>query len=141
MNNDEPRVTGIGGIFFKSQDPDKTKSWYRDNLGLDTDQWGTNFEWFQENNASKKGFTQWSPSNNTAKHFEPSKKEYMINYRVVHIEKLVDRLRNNGVEILDDIVSYPYGKFVHVMDEDGNKIELWEPNDTEYDKIVEGRTK
>jgi catechol 2,3-dioxygenase-like lactoylglutathione lyase family enzyme len=62
MDKDEPRVTGVGGIFFKTENPNKTKEWYQDNLGLNTDKWGTNFEWHQGRDASKKGFTQWSPS-------------------------------------------------------------------------------
>ncbi len=141
MENDEPRITGVGGIFFKTEDPDKIKEWYKNNLGLNTDQWGTNFEWYQGSDSSKKGFTQWSPFNEESQHFAPSSKDFMINYRVVYLEKLVDKLKNNGVTILDSIESFEYGKFVHIMDNDGNKIELWEPNDAEYEKLVEGSTK
>lgn len=141
MSKDKPRVTGVGGIFFKSEDPNELKSWYEKNLGLNTDQWGTNFVWFQGNDATKKGFTQWSPASKQSKQFEPSKKDFMINYRVVHLEKLLAQLQENGVTILDSIETFEYGKFVHILDLEGNKIELWEPNDTEYDKIVEGRTK
>lgn len=141
MDKDEPRVTGIGGIFFKTKNPDKTKEWYQHNLGLNTDKWGTNFEWYQGSDATKKGFTQWSPSSITTKHFEPSTKDFMINYRVVNLEKLLEKLRLNGVTILDSITTYEYGKFAHIIDNDGNKIELWEPNDVEYEKLVDGRTK
>lgn len=141
MSDDKPRVTGIGGIFFKSEDPDEMKAWYKKNLGLDTDPWGTNFEWFQGGDSSKKGFTQWSPFGEETTHFEPSKKEFMINYRVVHIEKLLEQLKQNGVTVLKEIESFDYGKFAHIMDNEGNKIELWEPNDIEYDKLVQGRTK
>ena len=141
MTDDKPRVTGVGGIFFKSEDPDKIKAWYQENLGLDTDNWGTNFEWFQGRDPSKKGFTQWSPSSKKSKHFEPSKKDFMINYRVVHLEQLLDELRQKGVTILDSVEVFEYGKFVHILDNEGNKIELWEPNDVEYEKLVEGRTK
>lgn len=141
MEEDKPRVTGVGGIFFKSAKPDDMKSWYKQNLGLETDQWGTNFEWFQGADSTKKGYTQWSPFNKESTHFEPSTKDYMINYRVVHIEKLVEQMRKNGVTILDEIESFDYGKFVHILDNEGNKIELWEPNDIEYEKLVVGRTK
>ena len=141
MSDDKPRVTGVGGIFFKSEHPDEMKDWYKQNLGLETDQWGTNFEWFQGSDSTKKGFTQWSLSSNKSTFFEPSKKDFMINYRVVHIEKLVEQMKANGVTILDEIESFEYGKFVHILDREGNKIELWEPNDVEYEKIVEGRTK
>lgn len=65
----------------------------------------------------------------------------MINYRVVGLEKLLERLKANGVTILDEIETFEYGKFVHTLDNEGTKIELWEPNDEAYDKIVEGRTK
>jgi predicted enzyme related to lactoylglutathione lyase len=135
------KVTGIGGVFFKCRDPQKIKDWYKTHLGLDTDQYGTNFEWRQGTDSSKKGFTQWSPFSETSKYFEPSKKEFMINYRVENIEALVEELRKEGVTITDNIEVFEYGKFVHILDPEGNKIELWEPNDIEYDKIVEGRTK
>ena len=141
MNNDKPRVTSVGGIFFKSENPDEMKDWYKENLGLDTDQWGTNFEWFQGSDSTKKGFTQWSPFEDKTDYFEPSKKEFMINYRVVHIEKLLEQLKQNGVTILDEIEAFEYGKFVHILDKEGNKIELWEPNDIEFEKLVQGRTK
>ena len=135
------KVTGIGGIFFKSKDPNQMKEWYKTNLGLDTDQYGTNFEWHQGADSSKKGFTQWSPFTESTKYFEPSTKEFMINYRVENSESLVKDLVKNGVTITDKIESFEYGKFVHILDIEGNKIELWEPNDVEYDKIVGGRTK
>ena len=135
------KVTGIGGIFFKCKNPEKMKEWYSTHLGLQTDQWGTNFEWRQSDDSTKKGFTQWSPFAKSTKHFEPSTKEFMINYRVDNLEVLVTNLKKEGIAILDSIETVEYGKFVHLMDIEGNKIELWEPNDIEYDKIVEGRTK
>lgn len=141
MQSDNPRVTGIGGIFFKSKNPDETKAWYQENLGFDTDKWGTNFEWHHGDDPAKKGFTQWSPFKEDTTYFRPSSREFMINYRVVHLEKLLERLNENGVTILDEIEIYEYGKFVHILDNEGNKIELWEPDDAAYDKIVEGRTK
>ncbi|MEM9337798.1 MAG: VOC family protein [Bacteroidota bacterium] len=141
MDNDQPRVTGIGGIFFKSENPEEMKAWYQKNLGLGTDQWGTNFEWYQGRDPTKKGFTQWSPSSKKSTHFEPSPKEFMINYRVVHLEQLLEKLKQNGVTVLDKIETFEYGKFVHILDNEGNKIELWEPDDVAYEKLVEGRTK
>jgi predicted enzyme related to lactoylglutathione lyase len=135
------RVTGIGGIFFKCKDPNKMKDWYKAHLGLETYQYGTTFEWRQGADPTKKGFTQWSPFTESTKYFEPSAKEFMINYRVENLETLVEQLKKEGVTITDNIESFEYGKFVHILDMEGNKIELWEPNDTEYDKIVDGRTK
>jgi uncharacterized protein YndB with AHSA1/START domain/predicted enzyme related to lactoylglutathione lyase len=131
------KVTGIGGVFFKCKDPDKLKQWYKTHLGLNTDQWGTNFEWRKATSPTKKGFTQWSPFSEKSKHFDGS---YMINYRVENLEALVEQLRKDGVTIVDNIEAVEYGKFVHIIDVEGNKVELWEPNDIEYEKIVEGRT-
>ena len=137
------KVTGIGGIFFKCKDPNKIKEWYKTHLGLNTDEYGTNFEWRQGADPKKKGFTQWSPFEEKTNYFEPSNKEWMINYRVENIESLVEELRKEGVVIVDKIEVFTYGKFIHILDVEGNKIELWEPNDAEYDKIGngEGRTK
>ncbi len=135
QNNTMKKVTGIGGIFFKCKDPKTMRDWYRDNLGLKTNEYGSVFEWYQGADNTKKGFSQWSPFSETTKYFEPSKKDFMINYRVENIEALVQELKNNGVTVLDEIQSYDYGKFVHVLDPEGNNIELWEPNDIEYEKL------
>jgi predicted enzyme related to lactoylglutathione lyase len=134
------RVTGIGGVFFKTTDPDQTKEWYKTNLGLNTDAYGTTFEWRDKTNPEKKGHTQWSPFNADTNYFEPSPKEFMINYRVENIEALVEQLKLNNVTILDELETFDYGKFIHILDGDNNKIELWEPNDIEYDKIIDGST-
>ena len=129
------KVTGIGGIFFKCKDPNKMKEWYKTNLGLATDEYGAVFEWHQGADSTKKGFTNWSPFKETTKYFEPSTKEFMINYRVNDLEALVEELKTNGVTILDAIETYEYGKFVHILDAEGNKVELWEPDDIEYEKL------
>ena len=129
------KVTGIGGIFFKCKEPAKVREWYQKNLGLETNQYGSVFEWRQGADSTKKGFTQWSPFNEKTKYFLPSTKEFMINYRVENMEALLLTLRINGVEILDSVATYDYGKFVHLLDPEGNKIELWEPNDEVYDKM------
>lgn len=135
------RVTGIGGIFFKVKDPNATKSWYQKHLGLNTDTYGTTFEWRSSENPEKMGFSQWSPMKDDTQYFKPSEKDFMVNYRVENLEQLVKELREEGVTILDEIQSFDYGKFVHILDPDGHSIELWEPVDTVYDGIVEGRTR
>jgi predicted enzyme related to lactoylglutathione lyase len=135
------KVTGIGGVFFKCKDPDKVKEWYSKHLGLKMDQYGTSFEWRQGDDPSKYGFTQWSGFSDSTKYFDPSVKEFMINYRVQDLESLVIELKRDGVMLVDSIESFDYGKFVHILDNEGNKIELWEPVDTEYDKITNARTK
>jgi predicted enzyme related to lactoylglutathione lyase len=129
------KVTGIGGIFFKCKDPQKMRDWYNTHLGLNTNQYGSVFEWRQGEDSTKKGFTQWSPFNEKTKYFEPSTKDFMINYRVENIEKLIDGLKKNGVTIVDSIETVEYGKFVHILDIENNKVELWEPNDIEYEKL------
>ena len=129
------KVTGIGGIFFKCKDPNQMQEWYKTHLGINANQYGATFEWYQGADNTKKGFTQWSPFDEKTEYFEPSTKEYMINYRVENIEVLVEELKKNGVTIIDSIETYDYGKFVHILDIEGNKIELWEPNDIEYEKL------
>jgi predicted enzyme related to lactoylglutathione lyase len=131
------KATGIGGIFFKCKDPDKMREWYQKHLGLNTNQYGAVFEWYQGSDSTKKGFTTWSPFPETTKYMEPSAKDFMINYRVENIEELVLQLEKEGVTITDKIETYDYGKFVHIVDVEGNKIELWEPNDIEYEKLGE----
>ena len=127
-----PKVTGIGGIFFFSDNPDEVKAWYTKNLGLETNEWGSSFEFRNAHRPDEINYLQWSPFRKGDDYFAPSKKEFMINYRVQNIQGLVDKLRTNGVTILDEITSYDYGQFVHIMDGEGNKIELWEPIDSVF---------
>ena len=121
------RVTGIGGIFFKCRDPKKMTEWYRQHLGLNTNPYGATFEWFEEAESSTKAQTQWSPFPESTDYFEPSARDFMMNYRVENLEALVEVLKNEGVTIVDEIETYDYGKFVHILDAEGNKVELWEP--------------
>ncbi|MBC7555259.1 MAG: VOC family protein, partial [Taibaiella sp.] len=120
---------GYRGIFFKCKDPMKMHEWYNTHLGLNTTQWGATFEWTQADDPTRKGTTQWSPFSETTKYFEPSTKDFMINYRVADLEALVEELKKEGVNIVDAIETSEYGKFVHIIDLEGNKIELWEPNE------------
>ena len=131
------KVTGIGGIFFKCKDPKKVRDWYQTHLGLNTNQYGAVFEWRQGADTTKKGFTQWSPFGEKTKYFEPSTKDFMINYRVDDLTTLVEQLKAEGVTITDSIETFDYGKFVHIQDIEGNKIELWEPDDQVYEKLGE----
>lgn len=123
------KVTGIGGIFFKCKDPNKVKEWYQKHLGLNTNPYGASFEWYQESGSTKKSVTQWTPFKESTKYFEPSTKDFMINYRVENLTALVEELKKEGVTIVDNIETYDFGKFVHIMDVEGNKVELWEPID------------
>lgn len=124
-----PKATGIGGIFFFSDDPAKAKDWYSKNLGFETNQYGTTFESRNTQRPDEINYLQWSVFKTGDKYFDPSKKEFMINYRVQNIAGLVMKLKENGVTILDEIEEYEYGKFIHILDPEGNKIELWEPVD------------
>ena len=133
------KVTGIGGIFFKCKDPDKVKEWYNKHLGLVTDQYGSLFEW-KTSDENKKAYTQWSPFKEDTGYFKPSEKQFMINYRVENLVELVKELKQSGVEVVDEIEEYEYGKFVHIMDPEGNKIELWEPVDQVFEESHEGKT-
>ncbi|MBK8517551.1 MAG: VOC family protein [Saprospiraceae bacterium] len=127
-NDTTPKVTGIGGIFFFSDNPKETKEWYAKNLGFEINDWGSSsFESRDVDNPEKINSLQWTPFKKGSEYFAPSKKEFMINYRVQNIEGLVKKLIENGVTVLDSIATYDYGKFVHIMDTQGNKIELWEP--------------
>lgn len=141
VKDETPKVTGIGGIFFKSKSPMKLMEWYGKNLGLAIDGYGSPFEFRNGVNPDEINYLRWSPFNEKTDYFKPSKKEFLINYRVQNIEKLVEKLKKNKVEILDEISKFEYGKFVHIMDIEGNKIELWEPVDSYFTKIGGKTTK
>lgn len=134
------KVTGIGGIFFKSKDPKSLRAWYSKKLGLNMDDSGSNFEWRNALDAKTKGFTQWGAFKESTTYFEPSKNEFMINYRVNNLESLLTNLAKSGISPVDKVESEKYGKFVHIMDPEGHKIELWEANDEEYEKLCKGKT-
>lgn len=140
MSENIKRVTGIGGVFFKTGNPDEIKKWYNKHLGLVLDEYGSVFEARNTDNPDQKTYSVWSPFKADTTYFEPSKKEFMINYRVENIEWLVEQFKKEGVTVVDEIETYDYGKFVHIMDPDGNKIELWEPVDNEFTKMYEGKT-
>lgn len=128
MDDTTPKVTGVGGIFFYSDNLKETKEWYTKNLGIEINDWGSSsFESKNINKPDEINSLQWKPFKKGDEYFSPSIKDFMINYTVQNIEGLVSKLKENGVTILDSISSYDYGKFVHIMDAEGNKIELWEP--------------
>jgi predicted enzyme related to lactoylglutathione lyase len=131
------RVTGIGGIFFKCDDPAAVREWYKTHLGFNTDQYGATFEWRHVDAPGKKGYSVWSTFAKDTKYFEPSAKEFMINLRVEDLEWLLGELKKEGIEQIGEMQVYEYGKFAHITDPEGNKIELWEPNDEEYGKMTE----
>jgi predicted enzyme related to lactoylglutathione lyase len=132
--SDEPRVTGIGGVFFKSKDPKALRAWYEKHLGMPMNEYGAVFE-YGDADADGRGFLQWSAFGARTKYFAPSPKEFMINYRVVHLDELVKNMRAAGVVFTDSIERVEYGAFVHALDPDSNKLELWEPVDSVYARM------
>jgi predicted enzyme related to lactoylglutathione lyase len=123
------KVTGLGGVFFKCDNPKEMNEWYSKNLGLATNDWGATFDWRHDEDPSKKGTTAWNTFPQNTKYFNPSTKPFMINYRVENLVALVDELKKDSVTIIDEIADSDYGKFVHILDPEGNIIELWEPKD------------
>lgn len=140
-NDTTPKVTGIGGIFFYTDSTESTKQWYKENLGLETNEYGSTFEYRNANRPDEINYLQWSPFKRGNKYLKPSSKDFMINYRVQNLEGLVRKLKANGVIINDTIETYDYGKFVHITDNDGTKIELWEPKDSVLTKLGGKTTK
>lgn len=131
MNNEGlKRVTGIGGFFFKCEDPNAVKEWYKNHLGLPTDQYGWTFWWKDE--TGNECSTQWSPFDSKSNYFAPSEKQFMMNFRVDDLEALLKVLNEEGVTIVGEMQVYEYGKFGWILDPEGNKIELWEPNDSAF---------
>jgi predicted enzyme related to lactoylglutathione lyase len=122
---DMKRVTGLGGFFFKSENPEKIRNWYKDHLGLPVNAYGCTFRWkdLEGNDAA----TQWSPFDANTNHFQPSEKQFMMNFRVDNLEDLLTALKEEGVTIVGEMESHDYGKFGWILDPEGNKIELWEP--------------
>ena len=130
------RVIGLGGIFFKSKDPAKTKQWYQDHLGIESDKYGSKFLWKSANHElDEMRCTVWSPMAEDTDYYEPSKREFMINYRVHDLVGLLEELKKEGVELAGEMQSFEYGKFAWVIDPDGTKVELWEPID---ETIIDG---
>jgi phosphoglycerate dehydrogenase-like enzyme len=124
------RVTGIGGLFFKSEDPAKLKECYKKQLYFNFDYLGSTF-WWKDNNE-KPACTQWSPFKSDTVYFSPSTKDFMFNYRVEDLSLLLNKLKEEGVPVIGEIEEYDYGKFGWILDPEGNKIELWEPKDVAF---------
>src|SRR4051812_43138386 len=109
------KVTAIGGIFFKSAEPQKTREWYSRHLGLNDNKYGTTFEWRHLDDPGKKGSTVWSAFPADTKYFEPSGKDFMINFRVEDLVWLLAELKKEGIEQIGEMQVHDYGKFAHIM--------------------------
>ena len=122
------RVRGIGGIFFKSENPEALRAWYAKHLGIVSNgESGTMFPWDQPDSPYKDNCTAWYIFPETTKYFDPSKSSLMLNYVVDDLHATLDALRAEGVWVDPKVEEYDYGKFGWIMDADGNRIELWEP--------------
>ncbi|MBX3299122.1 MAG: VOC family protein [Acidobacteria bacterium] len=122
------KVTGIGGVFFKSKGSGADLGkWYKENLGIELEPWGGAILRWPEDKADDGGLTVWNAADHDTKWFSPSDSSFMINYRVDNMNDMLEQLRANGVEILQGPESHENGKFAWIMDPDGNKVELWEP--------------
>ncbi len=122
------RVTGIGGVFFKSKDPKALGDWYRKHLGLNVEEWGgVAFRWASPENPAGIGTTIWNPFNNDTTYFAPSAASFMINFRVDDLDALLSALRAEGCDVDAKVEVSEYGKFGWVMDPEGNRVELWQP--------------
>ncbi|HEY0997154.1 MAG TPA: VOC family protein [Gemmatimonadaceae bacterium] len=122
------RVTGIGGIFFKANDPKALQAWYKRHLGIDVQEWGgAAFSWSDDAGEPVGGMTVWSINPATSEQFAPSTAPFMVNYRVADLDALVKALREEGCNVLEKVDDSEYGKFGWVIDPEGNKVELWQP--------------
>ncbi|KIG17466.1 Glyoxalase/Bleomycin resistance protein/Dioxygenase family protein [Enhygromyxa salina] len=121
------RVTGIGGVFFKVEDPERTRAWYKQHLGIDAGPYGHTFAWRDPSNPEAEGRTVWNPFPADSTYFDPTKSRYMINYIVDDLHGLLAQLRAAGVQVDDKVEEHEYGKFGWAVDVDGNRMELWEP--------------
>lgn len=123
------RVIGIGGIFFKAENPKGLAAWYKKHLGLpiDNSYGGYTFNWSDENQRPEKGYTIWSPFRQDTEYIQPSSKDFMFNFIVDDLEALLDILRSEGIDQVGEMEDTEFGKFGWILDPEGNKIELWEP--------------
>jgi predicted enzyme related to lactoylglutathione lyase len=122
-----PKVTGIGGIFFKAKDPKQLMEWYEQHLGLKFEHGFVQFVWAGEPIGTPPGSTTFSIGKEDSDHFKPSEKPFMVNFRVVNLSGLLKELKEKRVQVSEEMQEYDFGKFGWVMDPEGNKVELWEP--------------
>jgi predicted enzyme related to lactoylglutathione lyase len=120
------KVTGIGGVFFKTKDPERMAAWYQANLGIDSQQGYADFTWREKDNPEQVGRTVWAMFPPDTAHFGQSPSPWMVNYRVANLDRMLEQLRKAGVTI-EKVEDYDYGRFAWLMDPEGNRIELWEP--------------
>jgi predicted enzyme related to lactoylglutathione lyase len=121
------RVMGIGGIFFKASDPAALGAWYKKHLGIDVQAWGGAALRWPDDDQAAVGTTAWRVAGMDSEDFSPSRASFMINYRVADLDALLQALRAEGCQVLDETDDSAFGKFGWVIDPEGNKVELWQP--------------
>lgn len=131
------KVRGIGGVFFKCKDPEAIRNWYAEHLGMTVNAYGS---LFQSDPKGPKQYLQWSPFADDTKYFEPSKADFMINYLVDDLDSLLNELADKGIEPVGEVMRESYGLFAHIMDPEGNKIELWQPIHKEFEKLADSES-
>ena len=120
------RVSGIGGIFLRAQDPQHLAAWYREHLGISSADEHVDFEWREKDRPDEIGRTVWSLFPKDTDYFGPGSQTFMVNYRVTNLDRMIEQLRRGGVRV-DKTEDYPYGRFAWIVDPEGNRVELWEP--------------
>lgn len=128
----KPQITGIGGIFFRTTDTNRTRAWYKEHLGLASESWGTSFPWRDYEHPDNPGSTTWGVFADESDYFGNSGQEFMINYRVNDLDALLESLERQGIFPVKSTETFDYGKFVWIDDVDGRRIELWEPKDDAF---------
>ena len=122
------KITGLGGVFIKSQDKTALMEWYRKSLGLPLEDYGgTGFDWRNAEDPEKTGYTLFSLFDKDTTYFEPSKAPFMINFRVDDLDAILAELKERGVTVIDQKEEGDFGRFGWILDPEGNRIELWEP--------------
>jgi len=120
------RVSGIGGIFLRAQDPQHLAGWYREHLGISSADEHVDFEWREKDRPDEIGRTVWSLFPKDTDYFGPGSQTFMVNYRVTNLDRMIEQLRRGGVRV-EKTEDYPYGRFAWIVDPEGNRVELWEP--------------
>ena len=126
MSDKPEKVTGIGGIFFRSQSPARMAAWYREHLGISAEDGHADFLWREHGRPGEVGRTVWSLFPEDTDYFGPSRPAFMIGYRVANLERMLAQLRSKGV-VIEKVEDYDYGRFAWITDPERNRIELWEP--------------
>lgn len=121
------KVTGLGGVFIKCKDPKAMRNFYEECLGMTTNDYGVGFEFVRDEGGS--GFIQLGTFEEDSTYFGEPKQKAMLNFRVDNLEGLIEGLEEKGIKIVNELEDFEYGKFIHILDVDGNRIELWEPKD------------